>query len=151
MEEGVRATLKDDAQQPRIRGCSLPHVVEGAMFDQGGPQLFLDLDPEKAGDPLHFSGEVSFEIVEMHQQHWADAARSTILGCVPTSRHWSRTLQLRFAARFLPGITGLFSVADRYLPFLRRNFLDPDKNSEPALASTTYGDGLSGSLLCPGA
>jgi hypothetical protein len=56
---------------------------------------------------------------------------------------------LRLGAR----ATGLFSVANRYLPFLRGNFIDgfydSGKNSEPVLASTTYGDGLSGHYRVP--
>jgi hypothetical protein len=45
VEKGVRRRL--ERRHPIIGGCSLPrlpHVVEAAMLDQSGPQLFFDLD-----------------------------------------------------------------------------------------------------------
>jgi hypothetical protein len=42
VEKGVRRRL--ERRHPIIGGFSLPHVVEAAMLDQSGPQLFFDLD-----------------------------------------------------------------------------------------------------------
>ena len=38
------------------------------MLDQIGPQLFFDLDVEKARDSSHLSRQVGFKIIEMHEQ-----------------------------------------------------------------------------------